>query len=102
MGRPKHTKPDANQAEIVEELRSLGFDVDIVCNLPGLYDLVVSGIRWYYPNGPTCSVRVEVKREKGWLNETEVEYHDAQNHPESLIVAECADDVMKWFGRSER
>ena len=36
MARPKHTKPDKNQKEIVEELRALGYDVDIICNLPGL------------------------------------------------------------------
>ena len=100
MGRPKYTKPDQNQAEIVKELRSLGFDVDIICDLPGLYDLVVSGQRWYYPRGPVCSVRVEVKSEKGRLSASEVEYHEAQNHSSSLIIAECADDVIKWFGRA--
>ena len=65
-GRPKHTKPDRNQTEIVKQLRSLGFDVDDVHNQPGLYDLVVSGER-HVPNCQQsqfvieCSVRVEVK-----------------------------------------
>ena len=92
MTRPKITKPDANQAQIVDDLRSLGFDVDIVCNLPGLYDLVVSG-RKLYP----CSVRVEVKSEKRLLSPSELRYYERQKHPDSYIVARSTEDVLEWF-----
>lgn len=110
MVRPKRTKPDKNQAEIVEELRALGYDVDIVANLPGIYDLVVSGYSRnrelvYDKDGtpiwldfPTqCSVRVEIKSEGGKLNETEVAYHEKQKHGGSIIVAYNTQDIVDWF-----
>ena len=102
--RPKRTKPDKNQAEIVAELRELGYDVDIVCDLPGLYDIVVSGEAWASGLGlsdifVSCSVRVEIKSEKGKLNKTEQKYYEAQNHKGSYIVARNVKDITDWFGR---
>ena len=112
MVRPKHTKPDKNQQQIVEELRELGYDVDIIAALPGLYDLVVSGKKRlitetdfgrprgyepYYPSAP-CSVRVEVKSEGGELNDTEKRYCERQKHIGAYIVARSTEDVLKWFG----
>ena len=111
MMRPKHTKPDANQAEIVADLRKLGYDVDIVCDLPGLYDLVVSGqfkkVKLHFHTKtrgqiwihPSVSVRVEIKSEKGELNETEQQYYENQKHKGSYLVARCTEDVLDWFGR---
>ena len=103
-GRPKHTKPDGNQEEIVKELKRLGFDVDDVHNQPGLYDLVVSGER-YVPSHRNphytieCSVRVEVKDPVtlGDLSEKQIQYMMDQNHRNSYIVAYCAKDVLRWF-----
>lgn len=92
MARPQYTKPDANQAQIVEELRSLGFDVDIVCNLPCLYDLVVSG----WKRGEV-SVRVEIKADKKLLTPSELHYYNKQKYPDSYIVARCTKDVLDWF-----
>ena len=104
MVRPKRTKPDSNQAEIVADLRKLGYDVDIICDLPGLYDLVVSGEKETgyvdIDNGieeMTCSVRVEIKSPFGELNHTEVEYFSSLNHPSSYIVARCTEDILRWF-----
>ncbi len=105
MPRPKRTKPDKNQAGIVAELRKLGYDCDIVCDLPGLYDIVVSGRRLMFQQGwqhrvyCECSVRVEIKSEKGKLNETEEKYYEAQNHKGSYIVARNVKDITDWFGR---
>ena len=102
MTRPKYTKPDKNQAEIVEELRSLGFDVDIVCDLPGLYDIVVSGER-HVPNAAQChhtvecSVRVEIKSEGGGMTEGELEYMLSQIARNSYIVAYNTKDILQWF-----
>jgi hypothetical protein len=101
MVRPKRTKPDSNQAQITEELRALGYDVDDVHDLPGLYDLIVSGSKCLeYPTDYTvCSVRVEIKSEGGELNETEKEYYEKQNHKGSYLIARTTEDILRWFGR---
>jgi len=108
--RPKRTKPDANQGQIIKDLLKLGFDVDDVHDLPGLYDLVVSGNKKIKRAGRIdqavgpyiyviCSVRVEVKSEKGKLSKSEQEYFDKQNHRNAYLIARCAEDVLAWFGR---
>ena len=103
MTRPKYPKTDKNQAQIVEELRSLGFDVDIVSDLPGLYDIVVSGGRSAYVYGNQwvhdvpASVRVEIKSEDGLLTDTEIEYYMKQNHKKSYLVAYSTKDILQWF-----
>ena len=100
--RPNYTKPDKNQAQIVNELRHLGFDVDIICNLPGLYDLVVCGRKTFhnedylYINVPTC-VRVEVKSKAGYLYPSELKYYESLQNPYSYIVAHSTKDVLEWF-----
>ena len=88
MARPKRTKPDKNQKQIVRELRALGFDVDIICDLPGLYDLVVS---------KEVAVRVEVKSEQGKVNDTEKAYYEKQRHKGSYIIARSTGDILRWF-----
>lgn len=90
MTRPKHTKADGNQAEIVRELRYMGYDVDDVHDLPGIYDIIVCSLG-------RC-VRVEIKSPGEKLNATEIEYHKVQRHPDTLIVAESTEDILKWFG----
>jgi len=102
MTTPKRTKPDGNQAKIVKELRSLGFDVDIVCDLPGLYDLVVSGNKWVQSckqTIPAVAVRVEIKAKRGVMYPSETKYFELQRHPENYIVARCTEDVLEWFQR---
>ena len=103
MTRPKYTIPDKNQAQIVKELRSLGFDVDIICDLPALYDIVVSGRKqshnedYLYINFP-CSVRVEIKSKDGLMTDSELRYYERQKFPGSYIVAYKTKDVLDWFG----
>ena len=96
-GRPKYTKPDANQAEIVAQLRELGYDVDIVCNLPGLYDLVVSGVRLDGAKRmlDVVGLRVEIKQPGERLNANEESYWEKQNHRRNLIIAESVEDILK-------
>lgn len=102
MARPKYPKPDKNQEEIVNMLRHLGFDVDIIAGLPGLYDLVVSGER-HVPtavNSRTtieCSVRVEVKSGSEVQTDREMEYMRSQCARDSYIVAYNVKDVLRWF-----
>jgi hypothetical protein len=100
MTRPKFTKPDLNQAQIVDELRSLGFDVDVICDLPGLYDLVVSGNKWVQAAQmtiPAVSVRVEVKSKNGTMSDAELVYYNRQKNKNSYILAYCTEDIVHWF-----
>jgi hypothetical protein len=90
-------KPDGNQSAIVAELRGLGFDVDLVHRLKGLYDLVVTGIPTWADR--PVAVRVEVKVGKAKLSPAEADYWSRQRHSDNLIRANCADDVIAWFGR---
>ena len=104
MMRQKSRK-DLNQTTIVKELRELGYDVDVV-ERP--YDIVVSGaiirsigqapfnqctVSWH------CSLRVELKSEKGKLSDSQQEYFDKQKHKGSIIVAYNVEDITSWFGR---
>ena len=101
-----------NQTAVVAELRERGYDVDVV-ERP--YDIVVSGDKqvWFTSrigmreyNICTCSVRVELKSEKGKLSDSQVKYIENLKYPDSYIVARSpADDPMpavreieKWFG----
>ena len=98
--RPTFTKPDGNQAQIVKELRDLGFVVDIICNLPGLYDIVVSGrlnVRGC-PGPIPCAVRVEIKMPGKKLNDNEEKYHANDLSPGNLLTADNTQDIVDWFG----
>lgn len=94
-------KVDQNQAQIVRELRAMGFRVDIVHRLKKLYDLVVTGKICDVSNIPyaTATLRVEVKMPGEKLSPDEQEYWDAEPYPETLIIAYSTEDVLKWFGR---
>ena len=99
----RYTKKDNNHNQIVKELRSLGFDVDDVSAVPGIYDILVSGQK--YPivvNGKgfyrcDCSVRVEIKTPQGVVYPSEIKYYDRQNHKGSYIIARSTEDVLEWF-----
>lgn len=91
-------KADANQEQIVEDLRALGYDVDLVFRIKDLYDLIVSGIPTWCPR--PVAVRVELKiNEKAKLSPDELEYWEKQRHLGNLIVAVRTEDILKWFGR---
>jgi hypothetical protein len=93
---PSGGKVDANQAQIVRELRAMGFRVDIVAQLKKLYDLVVTGRD---SNHIVQTLRVEVKMFGAGLSFDEKEYWDAEPFPDTLIIARETEDVLKWFGR---
>jgi len=103
----RKTSKDANQNEITSDLKKLGFDVDDVSSLRGLYDIVVSGVKrvnFSFNNTPLpidedCSVRVEIKMPGKKLSEAEEDYHAAQKHTGSIIVAYNTEDILRWFGR---
>lgn len=94
MPRPKRTKPDANQAEIVAELRELGYDVLDVHNLDE-DDIIVFGAKAILT--VYCGVGVEIKSETGKLSpEQEKRIEDSNG---SRIVARNVKDITDWFGR---
>jgi len=97
MGKiqPHGGRKDANQNQITTELTALGYRVDDVSQLKKLYDMVITG---HSING-VKTVRVEVKMPKKKLTPDEQAYHDADPFHETLIIAYCANDVLRWFGR---
>lgn len=103
MGMRYSAKADANQAQIVRELRAMGFRVDIVHRLKKLYDLVVTGQcghgKHKVYDGVVHTIRVEVKMPGEGLTPDEQEYWDAEPFPGTLIKAECTEDVLRWYGR---
>lgn len=92
----RNAKTDANQSAMVEELRAMGFDVDLVHRLKRLYDIVVSGVPTWADRA--VAVRVEIKNENGKLSDEESDYWNKQQHGDNLIIAKEAGDVLRWFG----
>jgi hypothetical protein len=91
-------KSDANQTQIVDELRRLGFDVDVVSREKRLYDIVVSGVPAWARR--SVAVRVEIKADANKkLTPAENEYWSKQRNADNLIMVTCTGDVLKWFGR---
>ena len=95
--RPKHTKPDANQAQIVADLRDLGAVVWILADLGGeVLDLMV------FWRG--LAIPVEVKR-------SGCEHIITDGEHESMValegvgipyaIATCAEDVLRVFEELE-
>lgn len=94
-------KKDGNQTQIVRELRALGFRVDIVHRLKKMYDLVVTGRTGAVSDWgvAVATVRVELKLPGERLSPDEQEYWDAEPFPETLIIATCTEDILRWYGR---
>lgn len=99
MGFRLAAKADENQAQIVRELRAMGFRVDIVHRLKKLYDLVVTGRYEEGRKSGVATIRVEVKMPGEKLSPDEKDYWDAEPFPGTLIIAYSSEDVLKWFGR---
>ena len=92
-------RTDGNQTEIVDDLRKLGFDVDIVHREKRLYDVIVSGVPSWARKA--VGVRVEIKTDpKEPLSPFEMEYWAKQKNRDNLIRAHCTGDVLRWFGRA--
>ena len=82
---------DQNQAEIVADLRRMGYQVAITSRLgEGKPDIMVAD--------ENRQVWVEVKMPGKKLTEDEIAFHEVW--PKNLrIVAYCTEDVLLWFGR---
>jgi len=95
--RPRYTKRDANQQEIVDDLRRMGFFVLDLADVGGsVLDLFICGRvlgsnewRW---------LAVEVKMFAGKLTANQKQFfEDWPDVP--AIVAQTAEDVLRWYGR---
>jgi len=94
--RPRHPRPDANQAVIIEELRKAGFCVHNVSSLSGnLLDLFIGG--YNSKMGQYEWVQVEVKIESGALTDGQQKYL-AEWPDLPIIIARSADDILQHFG----
>jgi hypothetical protein len=90
-------KVDAVQPAIVAELRQAGvMVVDTHVLGHGVPDLVC--VSYSPPRNATVALLVEVKGPKGTLTLDEEAFHDAFPIEGPLIIARCAEDVLRWFG----
>jgi hypothetical protein len=98
-GRPHYfTKRDANQAEIADGLRQMGFCVLDVSPLGGdALDMFVGG--WSCKLKEYAWVQVEVKTPTGNLTNDE-ETYIAQWLELPIVIARSTEDVLDWFGRN--
>jgi len=95
--RPRRAKPDANQAQMVSDLRRFGFCCIITHTLGGdALDMFVGG--WNCRTRQYAWVQVEVKVPGAKLTPNEKKYIKRWSDL-PIIVAYKAEDVLAWFGR---
>ena len=96
--RPRYTKRDANQQEIVDGLRELGFYVLDLADIGGrVLDLFVCGSD---VRGEWRWLAVEIKTFAGWLTAKQKQFF--KEWPDApAIVAQSVEDVLRWYGREE-
>ena len=89
-------RADANQPEIVELLRTLGYKVAHTHTLGrGLPDIIVSG--YHYALNVQALLWVEIKTERGSFTMDEERFFlEWEGQP--VIMARSVTDVLEWFG----
>ena len=93
---PKHAaRADANQPEIVECLRRLGYLVAHTHTLGrGLPDIIVSG--YHHGLNVQALLWVEIKTERGSFTMDEERFF-LEWDGQPVIVARSVTDVLEWF-----
>ena len=94
-GRPKHTKPDSNQSEVMADLQAMGYEVYDTHDLSGFVDFIVVGIKTGYPF--PCACLVECKQEGKDLSDKQKIFWGSMKYPSVYVLAHTAEDVDKWF-----
>jgi len=92
--RPRHPKPDANQAEVIADLRQCGLVVHDVSSLGGdCLDLFVGD--------PATGdwLQVELKDEGGRLTPRERAYIAQHIYRLPILIAWDSEDVLRALGR---
>jgi hypothetical protein len=88
-------RADANQPEIVECLRALGYKVAHTHTLGrGLPDIIVAG--YHYGDRRRALLWVEIKSPRGRLTGDEKTFF-AEWSGEPVIIARSVTDVLEWF-----
>lgn len=92
--RPRHTRRDANQQEIVYDLRHLGFYVLDLADVGGrVLDLFVAAPD---ATGEWRWLAVEIKTPDGTLTDNQKRFFEMW--PDTpAIVAQCTEDVLRWY-----
>ena len=92
--RPRHPKTDANQPDVIRDLRDCGLIVHDVSSLGGdCLDLFVGDPASY------SWIQVEVKTDEGKLTPRERAYIAVHLPKVPIVVAREAEDVLKVLGR---
>ena len=92
--RPRYTRRDANQPDIVDDLRGLGFYVLDLADVGGdALDIFVcghiGGSEWRW-------LAVEIKTPTGKLTDNQKQFFEMW--PDApAIVAQCTEDVLTWY-----
>lgn len=94
--RPHHTKRDANHADVVAGIRAAGLNVYDVSDIPGGLDIIVAG--YNVTKHDYEQVWVEIKPDPS-APFTESETRILAENPHTTMVAYCAEDVLKRYGR---
>lgn len=94
--RPRYTKRDANQQEIVDDLRRLSFFVLDLADVGGrVLDLFVCGR--VLGSGEWRWLAVEIKTLAGRLTAKQRQF--LEEWPAApAIVAQTTEDVLRWYG----
>lgn len=94
--RPRYaTIRDANQADLVDDLRKLGFYVRDVSAHIAEWDIEVYG--WHALHGYTWG-HFEIKTATGGLQASQREFIERWG-ADAVPVVTCAEDVVDWYGR---
>lgn len=94
--RPRHaTSRDANQSQIVEDLRNLGFYVRDVSAHIREWDIEVYG--WHYKHGYKWG-HFEIKTKTGRLQKSQADFLERWGK-DAVTVITCTTDVLDWYGR---
>lgn len=95
--RPRHTRRDANQPDIVDDLCRLGFYVLDLADIGGrVLDLFVCG---HVSGGKWQWLAVEIKTPTGKLTVNQERFFE--EWPDvPAIVAQTTEDVLRWYARA--
>jgi len=94
--RPRYTRRDANQREIVDDLRGLGFFVLDLADVGGdVLDIFVCG---HIGGGEWRWLAVEIKTPAGRLTDNQKQFFEMWPDVPA-IIAQCTEDVLEWYGR---
>lgn len=97
--RPRHPKPDRNQAEIVRDFRDLGFEVLNISAICSYADIVVWGIDIKRGAATLVWKMFEIKTDDGELTDIEREFQAYR--PGAVQTIRCIEDGLRAFGRLE-